>query len=159
MALVKGTNSYVSLEEADLYFIDRIDVAAWQSASDLQKNQALITATGILDNLNWTGIAVSATQPLAFPRDGSYFEPRTGKEEDLSGTIALNRINKACYELAYHFVNNDGLLDSTGDVLELKVGNISLGNIRKTSTIPILIRDIIKPLLISRGSNTWWRAN
>ena len=80
MALIKGTNSYRTVEEADAYFEDRLDAAAWTSASDELKGQALVTATAILDNMNWNGYAVSESQSLAFPRIGSYFDPRKGVE-------------------------------------------------------------------------------
>ena len=42
MALVKGINSYATVLEADTYFADRIDVAAWTGGSSDQKGQALV---------------------------------------------------------------------------------------------------------------------
>jgi hypothetical protein len=67
MALVKGTNAYADVSDADSYFADRLDVAAWTSADSTMKAQALVTAAGILDQLPWTGTAVSENQALAFP--------------------------------------------------------------------------------------------
>ena len=37
---------------------------------------------------------------------------------------------KATFELAHHLLNNDGLLDDTGQVDSLKIGNIHLENVR-----------------------------
>ena len=37
MALVLGVNSYATLEEANEYFMDRLDVAAWNTADDSMK--------------------------------------------------------------------------------------------------------------------------
>jgi len=158
MALTKGTNSYVSLAEADSYFSDRLDVAAWEIASETQKQQSLITATNILDTLDWVGIISSESQLLAFPRTGSYFDPKFGYEVVLKDDVPY-RIISAVYEIAYHLLNNDGLLDSTGNVSSLSIGNITLNNIRSAGRIPNSAQKLINPLLQSRGQHSWWRAN
>jgi hypothetical protein len=158
MALVKGTNSYVTVEEAVTYFDDRLDVAAWTSASDDQKRQSLITATAILDDLEWTGVAVSDSQSLAFPRTGRYFDPRVGYIVDLPITTPKT-IQRATFEVAYHLLNNDGLLDDVGDVKTLEVGTITLSDLRAASRIPGHVTKMIRPLLNNRGSSSWWRAN
>ena len=158
MALSKGTNSYVTVAEADSYFEDRIDAAAWSAATTDQKSQALVTATSLLDEMSWTGIAVSDTQALAFPRSGTYFDPRAGTEVVLDNNVP-RRITQAVSELAYHLLNNDGLLDDTGGVVNLKIGSISLETISNPKSIPISVKRIIKPLLANAGSNAWWRAN
>lgn len=160
MALTKGTNSYVSLAEADSYFGDRLDVAAWLVATETQKNQALITATSILDTLEWTGIAVSDSQSLAFPRMGSYFDPRLGRDVTIQDSLFVTqRISTATFELAYHLLNNDGLLDNSGTVTDLQIGSIELKNVRRADRLPQVVKSFIKPLLVNRGSNAWWRAN
>lgn len=159
MALIKGTNSYVTVTEADSYLGNRLDVAAWEAASDTQKQQALITATSVLDTLDWTGIAVSTSQKLAFPRTGSYFDPRLGTDVELSSAAATNRLNVATIELAYHLLNNDGLLDDTGGVVDLTLGNIRLQTIRPASRVPSSVNLQIKPMLNKAGARAWWRAN
>ena len=45
MAIVLGVNSYATEAEADRYFEDRIDAAQWTSASQVNQEQALVTAT------------------------------------------------------------------------------------------------------------------
>ncbi len=157
MALVKGTNAYANVAEADDYFADRLDVAAWIEADATQKAQALVTAALYLENLNWVGVVVSESQALAFPRAGSYFDPRIGYAVSLPTTVP-ERIIKAQYELAYHFLNNDGLLDNAGGVDSLNVGTISLTNIRPASRIPETVRQLIRPLL-TNADRVWWRAN
>jgi hypothetical protein len=158
MALVKGTNSYVTAVEADAYFSDRLDVAAWIAADATSKDQALITAASVLDDLSWTGTAISEDQPLAFPRSGYYFDPRLGVHITLTDAIP-ERVKKANKELAYHLLNNDGILDDNGKVINLNVGSISLSTITAPSLIPAIVKRLIKPLLINSGSNSWWRAN
>lgn len=158
MALQKGTNSYVTVEEADAYFADRLDVAAWTEASETQKPQALVTATRMLDGLDWTGYVVSESQPLAFPRSGDYFDPRTGTTISLSSTVP-SRVQNATIELAYHLLNNDGLLDDTGLVESINIAGISITNIRQANKLPGVVERLVKPLLVNQGSNMWWRAN
>jgi len=158
MALAKGTNSFVTREEANTYFTDRLDVAAWTTAPDAQKDQALVTATRLLNNMKWTGVAISDSQALVFPRSGTYYDPKLGYVTTLPSTVPT-RITEATFELAYHLLNNDGLLDNTGTVSSLNVGQISLTIKTEASKIPSVVTGLINPLLIRGGSSTWWRAN
>jgi hypothetical protein len=157
MALIKGTNSYATVLEADTYFSDRLDVTAWTSASEDRKSQALITATSMLDDLTWNGAATNSSQSLAFPRSGYYFDPRLGITVEMIN-IPL-RISNACLQLANHLLNNDGLLDDTGSVIDLNVGGISLSRIRNPSKVPSTVKRLIRPLLSNTTANAWWRAN
>jgi len=159
MALSKGVNSYVTVEEADLYFADKLDVAAWVEADATLKAQALITATSMLDLMSWTGSAVYEDQDLAFPRTGEYFDPKIGSLVVLEETVVPNRIIKANLELAYHLLNNDGLLDSSGTVKNLEVGSIKLEFINNPNKLSNSVRSLTRPLLVNAGSKTWWRAN
>lgn len=158
MALAKGTNSYATVLEAETYFGDRLDVSAWEEADDTRKSQALVTATAILDDQPWIGRVASDVQPLAFPRSGSYFDPRIGAQQELSSAVPTRVVN-AVYELAYHLLNNDGLLDDTGNVVDLQVGSVQLTTVKNPNLIPASVRRLIRPLLVNAGSNSWWRAN
>lgn len=159
MALIKDTNSYVDVADATAYFEDRIDAEAWVSAAESLKEQALVTATAMLDQKNWVGYAVSTTQLLAFPRNGIYFDPRLGVNVTLESDVVPDRVLKATYEQAYHLLNNDGLLDNTGGIESLKVGPIELKNVKESSKINYTVKNLITPLLINAGSSLWWRAN
>lgn len=159
MALTKGVNSHVTLAEAETYFENRLDVAAWHNASDDDKEKALITATNVLENMNWTGVVMSETQDLAFPRTGTYFDPRLGMEVTLDGVTTPDRVIESTYEMAYHFLNNDGILDDTGGVTNIVVGPIELTRVKSPSSVPSVVNRLIKPLLVNAGSNPWWRAN
>jgi len=158
MALLKGTNSYVTLAEANTYFENRLNVAAWTEASDLEKSQALVTATSVLNDEKWIGTAISDSQSLAFPRTGTYFDPRLGHDVSLADSVP-GRVIDATYELAYHLLNNEDVLDDTGTVTTVQVGQISLNIDTSASTIPPSVKRLIRPLLINAGSNVWWRAN
>jgi len=158
MALSKNVNSYVTVAEADSYFLDRLDVAAWSAASETEKAQALITATAVMDDMDWIGYAISDSQTLAFPRNGSYFDPRVGLEVLLDTSIPKRIIVANC-ELAYHLLNNDGLLDDTGALDSLQIGSISLQKVRSANKIPMSVKRMLKPLLSKGGVSSWWRAN
>lgn len=159
MALAKGVNSYVTVAEADDYFSDRLDVAAWVSADAAQKSQALVTASGVLDAMTWIGTAISIDQPLSFPRNGSYFDPRLGQHTTIDGTTVPSRVVQATRELAHHLLNNDGILDDNGLVSDMQIGSINLSKIRAPNLIPANVKRLIKPLLLNSGSNSWFRSN
>ena len=162
MALVKGSNSYVTLNEADSYFEDRMDVAAWSEATDCLREQALVTATSILDDMNYIGQVVLNSQMLAFPRTGVFRDPSRGIRDQFSSTYtfvadtdeeetSLNRdmrlLRKATYELAYHLINNDGLMDRTGTFENIKVGPIEITEVQNASIFPTHVRKIVAPLM------------
>lgn len=157
MALIKGQNSYADLNDARTYFENRIDADAWEEASDLKKEQALVSATQALDNLEWIGTAVDPLQTLAFPRVGFFFDKKIGNEVSLNPTP--QRITIACFEMALHLLNNEGLLNSSGNVDSISVGPISLNKIRSSSVIPPMVRNYVKDMLANPVKNAWWRAN
>lgn len=158
MAVIKGTNSYVSVAEADSYFADRVDSAVWAAASDTLKNQVLVSATMLLDIQSWAGTAITENQPLAFPRNCEYFDPRVGSSILLNGDTP-KRVTDATFELAMHLLQNEGILGDSGSVRTLSVGTITLNNIQEPSMLPKIVKTLIKPLLVNAGSSGWWRAN
>lgn len=159
MALAKGVNAYADRNDADAYFADRLDVAAWTTAPDASKDQALVTASLTLNDYEWVGIIADEAQTLAWPRTGFYRDPMVGYQTALDETAVPDRVLQATYELAHHLLNNDGLLDDTGTVTDLQVGQIMLRIKTNPSTIPPVVKRILKPLMARAGANAWWRAN
>jgi len=167
MALTKGVNSYVTIGEADSYFEDRMDAAAWIVAGDEMKEQALVTATRLLDEKRWYGQVVSADQALAFPRRGSFRDLSRGvtasftssytfvstDETETSLKRDIRQLRAACYEMAYHLMNNDGLMDATGEITDIKVGPIELKDIKSVSKNPTAVSALIKPMIQGSGRN------
>ncbi len=157
MALIKGTNTYATLEEANSYFANRIDAAAFDTASDSMKEKALITATSLIDTYDFVGQAISSSQSLAFPRVGYYYNSKLGLTLEFTNQIPVE-ITKATCEMAYHLLNNDGLLDSIGDVKKIEIGPIKLDFIEAPSKVNSTVLKMIKTFR-KNGSNNWWRAN
>jgi len=166
MALVLNTNSYVTITEADTYFTTRIDADEWTTATEALKEQALVTATQLIDNRSWIGIAVSSSQSLAFPRkQATYYDPRMGQDITIADDEIPSQVKIAVYEQALHLLQNEDLIAQKTQTFEsIAVGSIKLtdsnGDVSKTSITPSIILKPLRPL-ISRGmnSNTWWRAN
>jgi len=68
MALEVGTNSYISVADATIYFEDRLYSDAWTSATDTTRAQALIMATKRIDRVPVIGRKADSAQALSFPR-------------------------------------------------------------------------------------------
>jgi len=168
MALVLNTNSYVEIADADTYFETRIDSAEWTSATDEIKEQALVTASQLVDNHAWIGSAVSSSQALAWPRKNAiYNDDRLGLQVTIAENEVPSRVKTAVYEQALHLVNNEDLLAGTTQTFEsISVGSISLtdsnSDVTRTSISPSVVMRPIRPL-IRRGTSGpgsgWWRAN
>jgi len=168
MALVLNTNSYVAISDADTYFETRIDSANWSNAADSLKEEALVTATQIIDDNPWIGTAVSSSQALAWPRKQAiYYDSRLGQEIEIATNEVPNKVKTAVYEQALHLLNNEDLLTGTTQTFEsISVGNISItdsnNDVTRVSVNPKYVRDFVKPLL-RRGDGglgqSWWRAN
>jgi len=67
-ALIVGTNSYVSLAQANDVASTRLFSIAWIAGTDATRAKALITATAVLDRMRWLGRKLVPTQPLEWPR-------------------------------------------------------------------------------------------
>lgn len=169
MALVLNENSYVTVDEASLYFDTRIDSAEWISISEDVKNQALVTATQLVDDNSWIGSAISSSQSLAWPRkNAAYADHRLGMVISLAENEIPQQIKVAVFEQALHLVNNEDLLAGTTQTFEsISVGSISLSDSNNdVSRTPMRPSAVMKPLrpLIKRGGggglgSSWWRAN
>lgn len=168
MALVLNTNSYVSIADADTYFETRIDSANWVDAEDEIKEQALVTATALIDDNAWIGSAVSSSQALAWPRKNAiYNDDRLGLQVTIAEDELPSRVKTAVYEQALHLVNNeDVLMGQTQTFESISVGSISISDSNgDTTKTPIRPSTALKPIrpLIRKGSTGqgagWWRAN
>lgn len=157
MAVVEGTNSFVSVADADAYFEGRVSSDVWATSLLAAKEKTLISATRILDSLEWAGVAVSDSQALSFPRSGLYYEPRVGYDKEIGGTP--NRIKDATFEFAYHLLINPDVVNDSGFVRNISIDSVKLDSIVQPSAMPSIVMDTIKPLLLRRVGRTWWRAN
>lgn len=74
MSVTVGTNSYVSIADADSYFAS-INNTTWAEKSDSEKEYALVKACNYIEAKyagNWEGYISSVNQALSWPRSGIY---------------------------------------------------------------------------------------
>lgn len=159
MVINKGVNSLATVQEGDDYFDTRVGATAWKSVDETGKMAALITATEVFETLSWDGVAASGSQSLAFPRKGSYMDPRLGRMVGFEEPAGIKRRERAVLEMANHLLNNPDILDDTGSVDTLKVSSITLGDLSDPALIPAMVHRLIRPMLLNQGSSSWWRAN
>jgi len=169
MALVVNTNSYVSIADANEYFDTRIDSANWFSAITDVKEQALVTATLMVDENAWLGSAVSSSQALAWPRKNViYYSNKMGQQMTIADTVVPEQVKIAVYEQALHLINNeDVLLGQTQTYESISIGSISLSDSNgDVQRIPKKPAEAMRPIreLIHRGRSggmggNWWRSN
>lgn len=160
MALIPNTNSFAVRALADNYFTDRIN-SVWgnSTTTDEIKDQALVTATSIINRLQFKGRSVNDTQGLVFPRMGSYFDRSLSRDVDFPEVNATTnpiglptRVVRATYELALHLVNNSALLDETNVTVGASAGSLSYQFIQKPSLLPATVRRELDDLLAGSGS-------
>lgn len=95
------TNMYGSLLDAESYFGTRLNADAWLNADQVDQNKALLTATRLIERLNFNGTKTDPAQVLEFPRGGDQTVPQD--------------ILIACYEIAL------ALLDGVDPDMEIDI--------------------------------------
>jgi len=111
MAFTVGTNSFVSLADADSYFLDRAN-ATWAAATDANKQAALIRATDYLVQKytgDWLGSITSTSQALPWPRSGVV----TSDGVVISSSAIPDAIKNATSELGLRALSNSNLFADT----------------------------------------------
>lgn len=134
MTIVVGDNSYVTLVEADEYFLTRYNSASWNVLDDTTKETLLISATRSLDlYCDWKGNKTEENQLLAFPRDDEA-TPENIKYAQCEIAFSILESNSVVSE------REPNLTKLKADVVELQFGAIS-------STTQSLYNDFTSRLL------------
>lgn len=113
--ITAGSNSYVTLAEADAHFDARLHADAWTAATDDTKEKALLMAAILLDgHIRWNGAKAFPDQPLEWPRIGLSWIP--------AGTVPKS-VALAQMELALLLIGKDLTAPSdTAGYKSLEVG-------------------------------------
>ena len=124
---LSNADSYLSVADADTYHTAHGNPAAWSSASDADKEEALRLATQYIDVVygrRFSGTKLAATQALRWPRNGVYDDEGQLLDND---SIPV-RVEQATAELALRQLGADLLPDEAepGDIKKekVKVGSI-----------------------------------
>lgn len=135
--LVVGTNSYISIADAEEYFVVRLRSDTWYGATENEKAQALITATRQIDRLAFRGVKKSSSQALAFPRYPNSEIPQRVKDAVCEeGFVILKGVAKRI-ELQQQGVKQA----QVGNITEIYTGN-------KIKLISSEARELLRPFMI-----------
>jgi hypothetical protein len=131
MALTVGTDSYITIEEAGLYFASYyastdVKLVAWEELEDSDKEIYLRRAFRSIETLPLKGCKYSATQTTQFPRDNSI---------DLAVPTA---VKNAQAEISLSYLQIDTGVGLNADTLERQslqaqgVTKIKIGKLEET---------------------------
>lgn len=120
MTLILFENTFATLAFAEEYFKNRPNSELWISASDTQKEQALIFATLKINNLNFIGCKKSDVQKLEFPRN---FKPELPVEIQYA----------VCEEALYLLDNSTHSKNKQYGISSVSIGNYSVKYFEKHS--------------------------
>ena len=81
--------AYVTTEEAEAYFANRLHADVWTEAGDAEKTAALTMATRAIDRLQLKGRKTNTDQILAFPRHPDTDVPAAVKDACCEEALAL----------------------------------------------------------------------
>lgn len=102
--------NYVTIDEANTYFSERLFTESWDDADTTKRNKALAMSTKAIDRLNFKGEKTDEEQELQFPRYDDSEIPQDIKD--------------ACCELALKFL--DGIdADMETDNIAITGNNFS----------------------------------
>lgn len=151
MTLVVGTNSYIDRADADTYFEDAIHAAPWTASSNDTKEDALVTATRMLDRQEWVGTKTNPLQALDWPRTGVTYSDGTAVDPL---TVPQFILDATC-ELALALIVNPSIQSSTNsgsNVKRLKAGSAEIEYFNSTSgagRFPTIVAELVNPYLAS----------
>lgn len=131
MAITVGTDTYISVADADAYHTAHGDSDDWSSASTAEKEGALRLGTQALDLTHrgrWQGRRSTEAQALDWPRDGVY---------DADGYLLLNTatpsgIANASAELARRHITDETALMPDTDSAPIKSESVQVGSLKET---------------------------
>jgi len=140
-----SANSYCTVAEADTYHKENRyhSYDTWQEYSSDEKKRGLIWATRLLDErMIWSGLLVSSTQALRWPRAGVYDRDGNG----FSSSVIPQFLKNAVSEFAYFLMASERLGDDdTAGFKELKVGTLEMvvDKLDRTPVIPESVMSMI----------------
>ncbi|MDQ0250811.1 hypothetical protein J2W22_002875 [Sphingomonas kyeonggiensis] len=143
-----GTNSYVSLDAANALASGRLFTAAWTAATGDTRAQALMTATALLDRMQWQGRRLAPTQPLAWPRVADRCPEGFPLTADIPTPIAA-----ATVELAIFLLGN-GELPGGPAIMQRMLGDSMVMHFAHVADeLPKHVRRLIEPFLRVSSAN------
>ncbi len=109
-------NSFVTLEEAELYFQERFDSKKWFELAESDKEKVLITASKKINKADYIGQKIDKSQPMEFPRNFDM-------PQDIKDAVCEEALTMAVMNDSVHYRNQQNNIKSLG----LGSGSISYG--------------------------------
>ena len=131
---LSDSNSYVTVSEADDYFLNHPYYADnWSGLTN--KESFLEAASAQLDALVvWKGFLVYGTQAMGWPRNGVIDD----EGRIIPADVVPDRVKKAVFELAFHLSRGDPYAASSSEGIDrLKIDVIELQFSGSTTTRPV----------------------
>jgi len=151
-------NSYVTITEANAYFIDRMHSSSWEDVDN--PSALLISASQMLDwYIKWKGTKTTTTQFMQWPRTGALRPDGTEIDDD----VLPSEVKTATFELAFANITDDRTLeDPLAGIGQLKAGSLMIKagaekpNQTNAEVIPTHIRRILSDLYSQGGASVVW---
>lgn len=155
MTLTVGENSYISVDDANNYFLDSLRNEDWDALDEERKAQALITATRMIDRQTWSGEKTSGAQDLQWPRTG--VTDKYGNEV-ASDSVPQAILDATC-ELALSLTADASVetkSNTSANIKQLKAGSASIEYFRPTrgGRFPTIVQELIGQFLGSSASSS-----
>jgi hypothetical protein len=152
-----ASNSYVTRDEADGYFADRLYTTKWDDASNPEKDKALVTATRRIDEEQFTGEKTTLGQALKWPRIGASDE---GGDE-FAADIIPTRVQQAVFITALELLRADFIAESyLNNYSFLSTGTMQFKQFTQQSAgrLPAEAVRLLRILITSAGGGRLVRA-
>lgn len=142
-----SANSYCTLAEANTYFTARLYSSDWTSATDPDKEAALLWAARLLDEyFNWDGDeAEPDTQAMRWPRYGAY----DIDQYPIDGDVIPTTLKNAQAELSIWLIQTNRTAETgTDGFSNIRVGPIGLtvDKSDRTPVIPDHVANMLTPI-------------
>lgn len=140
--IIVGQNAYLSLPDAQAIADARLFAETWNGATPATQARALITATALLDRMQWQGRKLAPTQPLAWPRVADRAPLGYPIATEIPDAIETASVELAIYLLATGSLGGGPALMQRmlGDTMEMFYQHIA-------DELPKHIRRLIEPHL------------
>ena len=135
--LRQGVNSYVTLSEIAL------EQKEWRELTVEEKDEEVLRATTILDDLPWLGEPLREDQRLAWPRkEFKYMEPRFGKDITVAENTIPQRLKLVIEAIILHNLKNP----DSSDIGSVSIGDISISKqSRNRDNWEYMVHPLLKP--------------
>jgi hypothetical protein len=143
-----GQHAYLNLADANAIASTRLFAEPWNNSRARTQEQALITATSLLDRMQWQGRKLAPTQPLAWPRVAE----RAPLGYPLTTEIP-DAIKTASVELAIHLLAT-GSLGSGPAIMQRMLGDaMEMYYQHLADELPKHVRRLIEPYLSASSAH------